>query len=359
MPNELGAASKGASDPNPVERGVIQSPAANPTTELAQPKLPSRDPYAGAATKRVSQEQSEILMAPVDRADVEIRPDGIVYLPEIKYRRTLNRAFGPMGWALIPRGPVSVVKERVNGHGGAAAREQEIMTREYALVVDGRFAAEARGEQEYFAGNATMSYATAAEAVKSNAMMRCCKDLGIASELWDPVFIETWKHEYAVKVRRKGIVKPSWRRKDRDPFYDEVGPYDETQPTPSVEAPKLRKTIDAQATLGQPVPAEPGQREPGQDDEPAPPAQPPSDNALLRSRPEEGVLEGMVEAYTKPRQDKQGHKNWGINVAGEWVNAYDEQVADFAAYAKRQGIAVRLTYQQNGTFRKVLRIREA
>ncbi len=28
----------------------------------------------------------------------------MIYLPEIKYRRILNRAFGPGGWALMPRG---------------------------------------------------------------------------------------------------------------------------------------------------------------------------------------------------------------------------------------------------------------
>lgn len=39
----------------------------------------------------------------------------------------------------------------------------------------------ARGEQQTFAGS---SMATAAEACKSNALMRCCKDLGIAGELW-------------------------------------------------------------------------------------------------------------------------------------------------------------------------------
>ena len=29
---------------------------------------------------------------------------GLIYLPEIKYRRILNLAFGPGGWALMPRG---------------------------------------------------------------------------------------------------------------------------------------------------------------------------------------------------------------------------------------------------------------
>ncbi|KAF8335577.1 mitochondrial genome maintenance MGM101-domain-containing protein [Amanita rubescens] len=28
---------------------------------------------------------------------------GLLYLPEIKYRRILNRAFGPGGWGLVPR----------------------------------------------------------------------------------------------------------------------------------------------------------------------------------------------------------------------------------------------------------------
>ena len=39
----------------------------------------------------------------------------------------------------------------------------------------------ARGEQEYFDPS---GIPTATEAVKSNALMRCCKDLGVASELW-------------------------------------------------------------------------------------------------------------------------------------------------------------------------------
>ena len=39
----------------------------------------------------------------------------------------------------------------------------------------------ARGEQEYFDPS---GIPTATESCKSNALMRCCKDLGIASELW-------------------------------------------------------------------------------------------------------------------------------------------------------------------------------
>jgi hypothetical protein len=44
-----------------------------------------------------------------------------------------------------------------------------------------RLVSVARGEQEYFDPSGVP---TATEACKSNALMRCCKDLGIASELW-------------------------------------------------------------------------------------------------------------------------------------------------------------------------------
>lgn len=48
-------------------------------------------------------------------------------------------------------------------------------------MTDFRLVAVARGEQEYFDPSGVP---TATEACKSNALMRCCKDLGIASELW-------------------------------------------------------------------------------------------------------------------------------------------------------------------------------
>ncbi len=50
--------------------------------------------------------------------------DGLIYLPEIKYRRVLNKAFGPGGWGLAPRGETNV--------------GPKIVSREYALVCLGR-----------------------------------------------------------------------------------------------------------------------------------------------------------------------------------------------------------------------------
>ena len=51
--------------------------------------------------------------------------DGLLYLPEIKYRRTLNAAFGPGGWGLAPRGETHV--------------DRRIVSREWGLVCLGRY----------------------------------------------------------------------------------------------------------------------------------------------------------------------------------------------------------------------------
>jgi hypothetical protein len=81
--------------------------------------------FAGLSTTAFSPEASTILMEPLLPVDVEVKPDGIIYLPEIKYRRILNRAFGPGAWGLAPRGETIVTAKSV--------------TREYGLVVQGRY----------------------------------------------------------------------------------------------------------------------------------------------------------------------------------------------------------------------------
>jgi hypothetical protein len=80
--------------------------------------------FHGLSTTAFDPTIAAVLMAPVDPDDIEIKPDGIAYYPEIKYRRILNQAFGPGAWGLAPRGEL-VVGEKV-------------VTREYALVVHGR-----------------------------------------------------------------------------------------------------------------------------------------------------------------------------------------------------------------------------
>lgn len=80
--------------------------------------------FYGLSVQPFAKEAADILLATIDANDIEIKPDGILYLPEIKYRRILNRAFGPGGWGLAPRGETIVTEKSV--------------TREYALLAHGR-----------------------------------------------------------------------------------------------------------------------------------------------------------------------------------------------------------------------------
>lgn len=80
--------------------------------------------FHGLSTTPFSPEVAAVLMRAIPFEDVEIKPDGIIYLPEIKYRRILNQAFGPGGWGMAPRGELSV--------------GEKVVTREYALLVHGR-----------------------------------------------------------------------------------------------------------------------------------------------------------------------------------------------------------------------------
>lgn len=80
--------------------------------------------FHGLGNQAFPKEAADVLLAPIDPNIVEIKPDGIVYLPEIHYRKILNRAFGPGAWGLAPRGETIVTDKAV--------------TREYALIAHGR-----------------------------------------------------------------------------------------------------------------------------------------------------------------------------------------------------------------------------
>jgi hypothetical protein len=94
-------------------------------TEDDPSKVDWTSSFHGLSVQPFSKETADILLKPLDPKDVEIKPDGIIYLPEIKYRRILNKAFGPGGWGLAPRGESIVTAKTV--------------TREYALLAHGRY----------------------------------------------------------------------------------------------------------------------------------------------------------------------------------------------------------------------------
>ena len=135
------------------------------------------------AEKPFEESITRILNEPINPEEVEIKPDGNIYLPEIKYRKTLIRAFGPGGWVLIPKGPHSMINN--------------VLSREYALYCNGKFVSQVRGHATLI--NALQTPASSSESARSNALMRCCKDLGIANELWSAKFVQEWKTKYAAR----------------------------------------------------------------------------------------------------------------------------------------------------------------
>lgn len=160
-----------------------------------------------AGTIMLLPEQEEILYKAVVEEDVEIRPDGLIYLPWMEYATRLRKAF-KMKWALVPNGD-----PKVNGN---------YVMREFYLIINGTFASSAIGEQLYYPNNATMTWGDACEGAKSNALMRCCKEIGITLELWKPSFVRAWKEKYAEEVLAKypdgnpkldkyGKQKKEWR----------------------------------------------------------------------------------------------------------------------------------------------------
>jgi len=164
--------------------------------------------FTGLSLRAVNESQAAILNEPAKPEEVEVRPDGQIYFPEMKYRIRLNRAFGMAGWGLRPLGD-PVIRDG-------------LVMQTWALYASGRFISCATGECQMVEENANMTYGDVLEGAKSVALRRLCKDLGIVSELWDRSFVEKFLEQYCVKVWVKGKNKPQWRKLSYKPFYNET-----------------------------------------------------------------------------------------------------------------------------------------
>lgn len=127
--NQVNPVAPTAYAPPPGAGGIPEStppaaPAFDAPTHSANNGIDWSSSFHGLSTTPFSAEVAAVLMKAIPFEDVEIKPDGIIYLPEIKYRRILNQAFGPGGWGMAPRGELSV--------------GEKVVTREYALLVHGR-----------------------------------------------------------------------------------------------------------------------------------------------------------------------------------------------------------------------------
>lgn len=186
--------------------------------------------YQNASTLKITKEEQLQLQEPVDPEDIEIRPDGLIYYPQVFARQKLNDTFGAGQWALIEHSTPKI---------------NNTLCFVGSLYIRGCFVAKAIGEHEYWENNKNQSWASVYEAAKSDCLVRCCKDLGIGKELWQPKYGRAWVKEHAVKVfvkvkdRQSGKeeTKVQWRRKDQDPYWNETG----IVPNQNAEPPKQEK----------------------------------------------------------------------------------------------------------------------
>lgn len=169
--------------------------------------------YNKASELRITDEEAKKLDEPINEMEIEIRPDGLIYPPQVYWRDKLNQTFGRGQWALLK-------------HKSSKDPDRDRVYYDGSLFIRGCFVSRGTGEAEYHDSNKMQSWASVEESAKSDCLGRCCKDLGIFKELWQPNFVRKWIKKYAVKVfveMKDKTKKISWRRIDQPPYWNEVG----------------------------------------------------------------------------------------------------------------------------------------
>lgn len=269
----------------PAPAASVPAPVVGPP--LHQPQYVTN--FDGIAEAPFPEAARAVLAAPVDPLEVDVKADGIVYLPGVAYRRILTRAFGAGGWALAPRTPSRFKGDLITYHG--------------ALFCLGRFASEATGQCMYRAGNGGMTEIDALEGARTDCITRCCKDLGIAAELWDPDWRAWWHKHYAIAEKytprsgkHAGEECTRWKKR--------------ATPLPAPPPPSGRSVSGAPPAA---VPAAPdaGAPAPAQ-----PPAEPPS--------PEAPADTGEVASHDEQQAVRAAAKDlgWAPARAGAWLKKH-------------------------------------
>lgn len=192
----------------------------------------------------LSEREELVLSEPVNVADVRIKPSGQPYLSHPTYTKWFNRAFGRLGWTLVP---------------AAAPMKNETgnVVVPYLLHIHGKPAAFAFGEQEWFEGNREQTYGDALEATIASGLRRCAKRMGVGLELWDRPWLNAYMAAHCVEVwvvkknrDKKSYKARQWRRAIDPPFWNEISGKDEDG---TKTADGDRRTIDDE------IPSEPAQ----------------------------------------------------------------------------------------------------
>jgi hypothetical protein len=180
--------------------------------------------YDGAAELVLTPEQEakiEELCKPHDE-DIDVRPEGFIYVSHEYHRRVLTEVFGRGGWAEVEASPVELKRQG----------DQEWIYQRWALYVRGQngrrvFIRSCVGSARWFRDKPNANFAETLESVRSDALPRNSAkgSLQIALEPWMKRLGQEWKRKYAVQVWVKkwdGKQVMLWRRKDADPLEGEI-----------------------------------------------------------------------------------------------------------------------------------------
>lgn len=170
----------------------------------------------GQVEIKLTKAEELVLSEAVNPVDVRMKPSGQPYLSHPTYTAWFNRAFGRLGWAIVPQ---SKPIRTVNG-------KKVSVVCPYLLYIHGHPAAFANGEQEYFEDSREQTYGDALEATVASALRRCAKRLGVGLELWDKPWLTAYIARECVQVKvktRDGKVINQWRRKTDPRLQFELG----------------------------------------------------------------------------------------------------------------------------------------
>jgi hypothetical protein len=206
--------------------------------------------YEGAAELVLTEAQEaklDKLSTPSDD-DIDIRPDGLIYVGHSYHRRVLTEVFGRGGWAEVEASPVQLKRQG----------DAEWIYQRWALYVRGQngqrvFIRSCVGSARWFGDSPRANFAETLESVRSDALPRNAAkgSLQIALEPWIKKLGQEWKRNYAVQVWAnvkefgKPVQKMLWRRKDADPLEGEIrlvepeGQKKQPEAAQKVETPQL------------------------------------------------------------------------------------------------------------------------
>lgn len=204
--------------PATVQAEVIPPEQDAPVPAIAEeaPELPA-PVFQGAGELVLAPSDAEALSAPFEMADINVKPtkQGEVYIGHQVLAARMNTVLGIGQWALVPAWPEHKM-------------EADNMHMAYDLTIRGHWITRAIGGMKYQPNNDRMDYSDALEGVRSSALKRAAKHLGVGLECWSRSFCEKFRAEHCIRVNVQGNrgTYVAWRRSDAEPLDREQGEYD-------------------------------------------------------------------------------------------------------------------------------------